>query len=271
MILPKITIMTCTYNSEKYLEDCIESVKKQSYKNIEHLFIDGLSTDKTLDIIKKYYNKPNLISKKAQGVYDAFNQGFKNATGNIIGFLHSDDVYYDKNCLERVANAFIKKPQIKYYCARMLVCDEKLDNYFAILGAAPHKPTMREQLYSSTYYAHPTYYIKKEVIKQVGYFNMQYKIAADIDWLMRLEKLNLPYYFDDKFLVKLRAAGVSARHYFIAIFEEFKVNKKHNGLSLKLIIIYLFHLLRRSIRFILEKLKLNKVISLARKFNLKIL
>ncbi len=153
----------------------------------------------------------------------------------------------------------------------MLICDEKLNNPFAVLGAHPHKPTMREQLYSSTYYAHPTYYFCKKTIEQVGWFDLQYKISADIDWLMRLEKLNLPYYFDNKPLVKFRSTGVSAKHYFAAIFEEFKVNKKHNGLSFQLVIVYAFHLFRRAIRFLLERLGFKKIIGLARKFILRFL
>ncbi len=263
MINPKITIITCTYNSEKYLAECIESVFSQTYKNIEHLFIDGKSTDRTVDIIKKYYSDPVLYSEKDKGIYDALNKGLLKATGDVIGCLHSDDIFFDQDCLSRVADAF--KKEIDFYCSKMLVYDVNLKHSFAILGAPPHKPTFKEQLYSSTYYAHPTYYCRRDLIDKVGKYDLKYIIAADIDWLMRLEKLDLSYYFDNKPFIKLRASGKSAKHYFKAVYEEFTVNKKHNGLSLLIIIIYLLHFLRRSIRFILESLKLQSIIAFCRK------
>jgi len=264
----KITVITCTYNSEKYLAECIESVLSQSYKNVEHLFIDGKSSDRTIDIIKKYYSNPVIYSEKDKGIYDALNKGLLKATGEVIGCLHSDDVFFDQYCLSRVAHAF-KKEKIAFYCSKMLVYDVDLKDLYAILGAFPHKYSFREQLYSSTYYAHPTYYCRREVIDKVGKYNLKYKIASDIDWLIRLEKLNLPYYFDHRPMVKLRSSGKSAKHYFRAIFEEFMVNKKHNGLSLSLITVYMFHLLRRSIRFLLEILKLQGVITFCRKIIFK--
>ncbi|MFH1661816.1 MAG: hypothetical protein ABIA02_01850, partial [Candidatus Falkowbacteria bacterium] len=140
---------------------------------------------------------------------------------------------------------------------------------FAELGAPPHKPTFKERLYSSTYYAHPTYYCKKEILEKVGKYNLKYNIASDVDWLMRLEKLDLKYYFDNKPFIKLRASGKSAKYYFKAIYEEFNVNKNHNGLSIFMIIIYLFHFLRRGIRFLLEKLRLDNLILICRKMILK--
>lgn len=266
---PKITIITCTYNSEKCLADCIESVRSQTYKNIEHLFIDGGSTDKTLDIIRKYYPKPNLISEKDKGIYDALNKGIKMTTGDIVGWLHSDDVFYNKDCLIRIVEAFDKN-NIDYYCSKMLIYDTDLKRKFAVLGAPPHKVTFWEQFYSSTYYAHPTYYIKKKAIRRVGEYNLKFKIAADIDWLIRLEKLNLKHFFDETPLIKFRSSGKSAKKYFMALKEEWQIRCKHEGLSLKLIIVYSYHFIRRLIRYILEILKLNFIVKYFRKFLLKI-
>ncbi len=104
----KISIITCTLDSEKYLVQCLESVKMQTYKNIEHIFVDGESTDQTLNIIKKYYLRPIIILRKPQGIYDALNSGLERATGEVVGILHSDDLYYDKQCLARIADSFQK-------------------------------------------------------------------------------------------------------------------------------------------------------------------
>ena len=104
---PLITVITATYNSEKYLEESILSLYSQKFLNYEHIIIDGGSTDKTIDIIKKYENRiAYWCSNKDQGIYDAFNKGMMLAKGNYIGFLNSDDKYTE-NALE-ILESYIK-------------------------------------------------------------------------------------------------------------------------------------------------------------------
>lgn len=267
---PKITIITCTLNSEKYLKETINSVKNQNYQNFEHLFIDGGSTDNTISIIKNEYQNPRLITGKDESLYDAFNKGLHNAKGRIIGFLNSDDTLTDKHCLTRIINAFKDNP-IDYYCSRMKIFDAKLKNQFSILGQNPHKPTFKDQLFSSTYFAHPTYYCKKEIINKVGEYDLNYKVASDIDWLYRLEKMTKNFYFDPTPLINFRGeVGMAARKCFTGLKEEFLIRQKYEKLSLHLTIIYCYHFLRRTIRYILEKLKLKKIINLSRKIIIKL-
>ena len=97
---PKVTIVTVCYNSEDYLEDCIKSIMNQTYDNIEHIIIDGKSTDNTVSIIKKYENKYNMhwISEEDNGMYDALYKGFNMATGDIYAWLNSDDMYMPWTC-----------------------------------------------------------------------------------------------------------------------------------------------------------------------------
>lgn len=106
---PKITIVTACYNSEEYLEDCIHSVMNQTYNNVEHIIVDGRSTDQTLDIIKKYENSYNMrwISEKDDGMYDAICKGFQMGTGEICAWLNSDDMYLPWAC-ELVAEVMAK-------------------------------------------------------------------------------------------------------------------------------------------------------------------
>lgn len=269
MIRPLITVITCTYNSEKYLSECIESVKNQSYGNIQHIFIDGGSRDNTIRIINSYYPNPLIYYRKAGGIYDALNYGIIVAGGDVVGFLHSDDIFFDNNCLERIANSFSTKHAIAYYCSRMYIYDENLKNHFATLGANPHKQTFKDQLYSTTYFAHPTYYCSKKYINKVGDYNPAYKIAADIDWLIRLEKFDLPYHYDSHPLIKFRAAGCSSRKYFLALKEEFVIRKKYQGLSIGLMIIYMYHFLRRLIRYMLNFFGFNNIINYSRKLLMK--
>ncbi|MFA5109101.1 MAG: glycosyltransferase family 2 protein [Patescibacteria group bacterium] len=266
---PKITIITCTYNSARHLRATLNSVKEQTYRNFEHLFIDGGSTDDTLNIIREYYKEPTLVSGRDKGLYEAFNKGLNNAKGQIIGFLHSDDVFFDKKSLERVATAFLN-PDIDYYCSRMIICDEELEKPFALLGAAPHRQTGRDQLYSSTYFAHPTYYCKREIIERVGKFDLRYTVAADIDWLYRLEQTTNRFYFDPLPLVKFRGkGGTSARRYFVGLSEEMAIRLKNEKPSLIFFLIYGYHYWRRGTRFILEKLKLFRLVDAIREIIIK--
>ena len=109
MEMKKITIVTPCYNSEKYIEQCILSIKNQTYTNIEHIIVDGGSCDSTLDIIKKYENTYNMqwISEKDEGMYDAITKGFKYATGDIYAWLNSDDMYMPWAC-ELIATVMSK-------------------------------------------------------------------------------------------------------------------------------------------------------------------
>ena len=97
----KVSIITTSFNSEKTILETIESVNNQTYSNIEHIFIDGLSTDNTLDIINENSKRSKIIiSEKDNGIYDAMNKGILNSSGDIICILNSDDIYYDKNSVE---------------------------------------------------------------------------------------------------------------------------------------------------------------------------
>jgi len=270
MAQPKITIITCTLNSAKTLRANLESVKSQTYKDFEQLFIDGGSVDETVKIIKGYYEQPRLIISQAKGLYDAFNKGLRYASGQVIGFLHSDDVFFDNNALARIAKAF-EDNNIDYYCSKMIIYDGKLRSIFAELGTVPHQQTLRDQLYSTTYFAHPTYYCKQEIIKQVGDFDLAYQVASDIDWLYRLEKVTSNFYFDANPLVKFRGeGGSSASNYFRGLREEFAIRLKNEKPSFALYFIYSYHYLRRLVRFILEKLKLYKLVFYARKLLFKL-
>ena len=103
----KVTIITVCYNSEVYIENCIKSVLGQTYKNIEFIIVDGLSTDGTLKKIKKYSeNISRILSEPDQGIYDAMNKGIKISKGEIIGFLHSDDLYANQNIISKVVEIF---------------------------------------------------------------------------------------------------------------------------------------------------------------------
>ena len=119
----KISIITVSYNSEKTILKTINSVKNQSYKNIEHIFIDGCSTDNTINIIKKNINKDSsiLLSEKDNGIYSAMNKGIKLATGEIIFILNSDDIFYNNLVVENILNIFVNDKKLDLLYGNIVV------------------------------------------------------------------------------------------------------------------------------------------------------
>ena len=106
----KVSVITATYNSELTIEDTIQSLNQQNYSDIEYIVIDGASNDSTLKIINNYrLNIATLISEKDKGIYDALNKGIAVATGDVIGFLHSDDLFANKNVISQIASEFTDK------------------------------------------------------------------------------------------------------------------------------------------------------------------
>lgn len=116
----KISIITATYNSEKTIKDTIESILKQTYTNYEHIIVDGLSKDNTMQIIKEYEGKYNgklkYVNEKDSGLYDAMNKGIKMATGDIIGILNSDDIYAHEDVLKEIVEKFKETNCTRYIC-----------------------------------------------------------------------------------------------------------------------------------------------------------
>ena len=112
----KVSIITSVYNNEATIEDAIKSVLSQNYNNIEYIVVDGASKDGTVTIIKKYEDKiSTFVSEKDKGIYDGLNKGVSLATGDIIGFLHSDDIYADENIISEVVEAFEKNKTDSIY------------------------------------------------------------------------------------------------------------------------------------------------------------
>ena len=103
----KISVITVTYNSAATVKDTLDSVRDQDYPDVEHILVDGLSKDETVDIIKEFPHVKNWVSEKDKGLYDAINKGIEMATGDVIGILNSDDFFPDNRVLSDIANAFL--------------------------------------------------------------------------------------------------------------------------------------------------------------------
>lgn len=207
----KISIITVTFNNKEYIEDCIRSVINQDYENIEYIVIDGGSTDGTIDIIKTYEDKINLwISEADRGIYDAINKGINMSSGDIVGILHSDDMYIDRGVIGSIVREFGKQ----------------VDSVYAdLVYVERNNPEKVVRYYDSSVFriskfaygwmpAHPTCFIKKNVYDKYGLYKTDYIIAADYELLVRFyAKHGVSYSYLPKVIVKMRSGGLSTRNF----------------------------------------------------------
>lgn len=208
----KISIITATYNSAKTLEVCLDSVLNQTYKNIEYIIIDGKSSDDTLDIVKfKAEKHTNIVwvSENDKGIYDALNKGVSKATGDVIGFVHSDDFLADNSIIENIANVFNAQKVDGVYGNLNYV---KFDNVNRIVRNWTSQPFHAKILKRGWMPAHPTLFLKKKVYNACGKFNIDYRISADYDFILRIfSQSNYKFYYLPMTITKMRVGGESNR------------------------------------------------------------
>lgn len=204
----KISIITIVYNNSACIESCIKSVLSQTYNNIEHIIIDGGSNDGTQKIIEPYVSTLGYyLSEKDKGLYNALNKGIKAATGDVIGILHSDDLFYETTTVEKIANAFIASNADLLYANGMYVERENIKKVKRIYKAKPFK---NWYLNFGWIPLHTTIYVKKEVFAAYGLYDESYAIASDYDISLRwFKEALIKKYFLDDWVVKMRLGGKS--------------------------------------------------------------
>lgn len=221
-----VSIITVTYNAEKFLIETIESVLNQTYSNIEYIIIDGGSTDNTLNIIKSYVNKfegrLKYISEKDNGLYDAMNKGIKLSKGSIIGIINSDD-YYMSDTVEKVVNV-VNKHNVDIVYGNVLRQGIKDIEDLSFIIKSNYKNLNR---YMSV--SHPTCFLTKELYLSIGNFDTSYKIAADYDLLSRCKRDNRKFYHIDDVLAFYRLGGINNKYYWTSYREGCRVRKSYTS------------------------------------------
>lgn len=203
----KVTIITATYNSEKTIRDTLSSVASQSYKNIEHIVIDGLSTDNTLEIVSEYDHVARVESGKDDGIYHAMNKGLALATGDLIAILNSDDFYMDSKVIENVVNAMKEQDTDTCYGNLEYV---KFHNTSEVTRLWVSHPYRRENFLRGWMPPHPSFFARKRCYEQYGFFNLTLKSAADYEIMLRfLYKYRLSTVYLPRVLVRMREGGLS--------------------------------------------------------------
>lgn len=209
----KVSIITVTYNSAKYVDDCINSVIRQNYSNIEYIVIDGNSTDGTLDIIKKY--SPHItkwVSEEDNGMYDALNKGMQLATGDVVGILNSDDVLASADVIWEIVNCFQQNNVDSLYGDLVYVDPFDMQKVLRFWKGLPYD---RNRFKYGWMPAHPTFYFRRELFQKFGGYESRYFTAADFEFMSRyLYRFKISSFYLPKLLVKMRAGGASNESFY---------------------------------------------------------
>lgn len=203
----KISVITATYNSAATVSDTLHSVGSQDHADIEHIIIDGRSTDGTLDIVAGFPHVCTILSEKDGGIYDAMNKGIRLATGDVIGILNSDDIYVGPQVLSAVHRAFSDPAVMTVYADLQYVHPDDVDRIQRTWITGPFE---KSKFYYGWMPPHPTFFVRREVYERAGVFNTELRSAADYELMLRiLMKYEFPAHYIPRVIVKMRAGGVS--------------------------------------------------------------
>lgn len=202
----KVSIITAVLNSRAYIEDCISSVLKQTYSNIEYIIIDGGSTDGTVDIIRKYEKRISIwVSEPDRGIYDAMNKGIKMASGDVIGILNSDDYYADCDCIADVVDSITQNRVDSCYGDLMYIDRRNINKTIRLWRSGSFK---KENFRRGWMPPHPTFFVRREVYERFGLFLLDFPLTADYELMLRfLYKNDVSTTYIPKCLVMMRTGG----------------------------------------------------------------
>lgn len=200
---PKISIITISWNSEKYIEEAIQSIISQGYPDLEYIIIDGGSTDNTISIIERYKSQiAQVVSEPDKGISDAFNKGIKRATGDIIGIINSDDILLP-GTLNALADAY--QSDVDIYRMNILIWEPDTGNKFH------EKPSMCFPLIDfSVHVAHQGTFVAADAYNKFGVFDERFRFCMDYDFLMRSYKRGAVMKYIDYDAALFRLGGTTS-------------------------------------------------------------
>jgi len=220
-----ITIITVVYNGANTIGETLQSVCAQTYPDIEHIVIDGASSDQTLSIVRTFPHVKKIVSETDNGPYDAMNKGIALAKGALIGILNADDVYANNKVIEKVAHLFQQDDSLDLLYGNIEYFDTKQPG--KILRYWQTKPYYETFFEDGEVPPHPSLFVKKAVYQTIGKYNPTFKISGDYDFMFRALKIhNYKSYFLAETMVKMRLGGISTsgvKSYWISTKELMKV------------------------------------------------
>ncbi|MFZ2407778.1 MAG: glycosyltransferase family 2 protein [Methylobacter sp.] len=205
---PLITVITVVFNGAETIRDTIESVIMQGYENIEHIIVDGGSSDATVDILRQYDHIIDYwVSEKDRGIYDAMNKGISLCSGEYVGMLNSDDMFAGENAVQDIADRFGAAKVDAVFSCLNIVDPNNLEKILRKYRVAKLSSAL---LRIGVMPPHPTFYCKRSCYEEGGMYKTDYKIAADFEMLVRLlVRQKISWSFIDKVTVTMRSGGLS--------------------------------------------------------------
>ena len=206
----KISIVTASYNSAATIADTLRSVAAQTHRNTEHIVVDGGSKDDTEEIVRAHGGTDlKWVSERDCGIYDAMNKGLAIATGEVVGFLNSDDMYADPQVLERVAGAF-RNPRVDVvYGDIVFVSQQDTTRVVRLWTSRPYTPGLCATGWMPP---HPSLYVRRSVYEKHGGYDLAFPAAADFEMALRLlDKAQLTSTYIAHVQVRMRMGGQSTR------------------------------------------------------------
>lgn len=252
LMATRVSIITATYNSANTILDTLNSIANQSFKNYEHIVVDGGSTDGTLDILHAWDKYPlKIITEKDDGIYDAMNKGVRLASGDVVGILNSDDFYADADVLYRVVENLHFYSVDSVYGDLVYVDQVNVNKLVRSWGSCAYEPGLFKSGWQPP---HPTFFVKRQLYEKYGLFDLQFAISADFELMLRFfEKYQISSAYIPQILVKMRNGGESnksLRNIYLANKNNLKAFKK-NGVWVN----YYTYTLRRVCPKLLNMLK----------------
>lgn len=208
----KISIITATYNSDKTIVDCLNSVFSQTYKNFEVIIIDGLSTDNTLKLVSSFSSDVRIFSEFDNGLYDAMNKGIELATGDVVAILNSDDLFFSNDILELIVSKFKLDQNLDIIYGNIVYVEQSNTN--KIVRKWVSKNYYKNYFEDGNVPPHPSLFLRKRVYESAGKFNLDLKLASDYDFMLRIfKKFDFNSLFINRYIVKMRLGGATNKTY----------------------------------------------------------
>jgi glycosyltransferase involved in cell wall biosynthesis len=235
----KISIVTVCYNSEETIRDTIKSVLEQTYQNIEYVIVDGGSTDNTLSIIDEYKQRIAVFkSEPDDGIYDAMNKGVRLSSGDYVGILNSDDLFYDINVVSNMVDVINQN-------------NMDCDGVYGDLVFVDRKNTndIKRSYLSDNFkvwmlrfgliFPHPTFYVKRSAFEKFGYYKLDYRVAADFELMVRFIGAEVKLIRNPRKMVKMRLGGISTTGFWWRIHQNMEIVRacRENGIYTNIIFV----------------------------------
>ena len=226
---PKFSIITVTYNAEKVLEDTIQSVIFQTYRNVEYIIVDGASKDHTLDIVNKYHNRINkVISEPDKGLYDAMNKGIQLATGDYLCFLNAGDKFHDSETLQKIVHTLKGQELPDVIYGETAIVDEE-GHFLHMRRLSTPAHLNWKSFKQGMLVCHQAFFVNRELAINHLY-DLQYRFSADFDWCIRIMKKAKCLHNTRLTLIDYLNEGMTTKNHKASLKERFCIMAKHYGL-----------------------------------------